>query len=159
MEQPGQLLLVEDNPDDYESTLRSFQKANLLNPVHWCRDGGDALDYLHRRGRYRDDSTVTDPVLILLDLNMPGLDGRKVLEAIKGDPQLKRLPVVVLTTSSDQVDIDRCYALGANTYIQKPVGFQGLIEASARLKGYWFGVALLPKVSVGRRGDPAAARV
>jgi CheY-like chemotaxis protein len=145
MNKLGQLLLVEDNPDDYESTVRSFKKANLLNPLRWLRDGQDALDYLHRTGKYEGDSTVVTPALILLDLNMPGIDGRKVLESVKADAKLRRVPVVVLTTSADPLDINRCYDLGASTYIQKPVGFEGLIEAAGRIKGYWFGVALLPQ--------------
>jgi CheY-like chemotaxis protein len=141
----GLILLVEDNPDDYESTVRSFKKAHLSNPVHWSPSGQDALDYLRKRGKYQHDSSAKLPQLVLLDLNMPGLDGRKVLELMKSDPHLKSLPVVVLTTSSDMMDVNKCYDLGASTYIQKPVGFEGLIEASTRLKDYWFGVAIFPK--------------
>jgi CheY-like chemotaxis protein len=146
-----QILLVDDNPDDYESTKRSFKKANLLNPLHWSQSGQDALEYLHKKGKYKDDPSVVTPKLILLDLNMPGMDGRSVLQSIKGDTQLRRLPVVVLTTSSDPRDINRCYDLGASTYIQKPVGFDGLIEAATRLKGYWFGVAIFPEAETASR--------
>jgi CheY-like chemotaxis protein len=149
MDELGQLLLVEDNPDDYESMLRGFRKANLLNPVHWCTDGQDALDYLGKSGKYRDDVTVRTPALILLDLNLPGLDGRRLLSRIKDNPETRHVPVVILTTSNNQTDINKCYALGANTYIQKPVGFEGLVEASSRLKGYWFGIALLPERTPG----------
>jgi len=145
MNELGQILLVEDNPDDYESTARSFKKANLLNPIHWSQTGQDALDYLRRQGKYAVDRTVVTPTLILLDLNMPGLDGRGLLKLIKGDPLLRMIPIVVLTTSVDPSDINECYDLGASTYIQKPVGFEGLIEAAVRLKGYWFGVAILPQ--------------
>jgi two-component system response regulator len=144
MSEFGQILIIEDNPDDFESTIRSFRKAGLLNPVHWSSNGQDALDYLHRQGKYRDNSNVQTPVLILLDLNMPGVDGRKLLASLKADRSLKRLPVIVLTTSADPVDINTCYDLGASTYIQKPVGFEELLEASRRLKKYWFGVAILP---------------
>ena len=146
MNELGHILLVEDNPDDYESTVRSFKEANLLNPLHWSQSGEDALDYLHKRGRYNGDPAVVIPKLILLDLNMPGMDGRRTLQSIKTDLRLRALPVVVLTTSSDPNDINKCYDLGAATYIQKPVGFQGLIEAARRLKGYWFGIAIFPEV-------------
>lgn len=135
------LLLVEDSEDDYEATTRAFEKASLRNPVHWSRSGSEALDYL--RQSCSDHRTM--PGLILLDLNMPGLDGRKTLQLIKQDNTLKRIPVIILTTSADERDINACYEMGANTYVQKPVSFQGLIEAIRRLKEYWFEIALLPK--------------
>jgi len=138
------ILLVEDNKDDYEAAVRSFKEAHLDNPVHWCKSGRDALDYLSKKGKYADDSTVARPALVLLDLNMPGIDGRKALGVIKQDEDLKVIPVVILTTSADERDIDQCYALGASTYIQKPVSFEGLVEAVSRIKEYWFGIALLP---------------
>jgi two-component system, response regulator len=147
MNELSQLLLIEDNPDDHESTIRGFRKANLLNPVHWCPNGLDALDYLYKRGKYAADPDAVMPALILLDLNMPGMDGRQLLATIKSDANLKRVPVIVLTTSSDMRDINECYDLGASTYIQKPVGFESLIEAAARLNGYWFGVAMLPQLA------------
>lgn len=139
------ILLVEDNEDDYEATCRAFKKANLCNPIDWCKSGRDALDYLKREGAYKDVRKVMRPGLVLLDLNMPGLDGRRTLEAIKQDDALKRIPVIILTTSSDERDIEACYQSGANTYVQKPVSFDGLIEAIKRLKAYWFEIALLPK--------------
>lgn len=138
------ILLVEDNEDDYEATVRSFRKNHVLNPVHWCRSGGDALDYLHGRGRYAEAGTAVRPDLILLDLNMPGVDGRQVLTHVKDDAALRSIPVVVLTTSADSKDVDQCYAIGASTYIQKPVSFEGLTEAIRTMKDYWFGVAILP---------------
>ena len=131
------ILLVEDSEDDYEATIRAFKKANLHNPVTWCKSGQEALDTLK--------SNAEHPGLILLDLNMPGLDGRKTLQLIKDDHNLKRIPVIILTTSSDERDVDACYQIGANTYVQKPVSFDGLIEAIKRLKEYWFEIALLPK--------------
>ena len=140
------ILMVEDNKDDYEATMRSFKKAHLYNPVHWCVNGKDAIDFLHREGKY-ETSTAPKPALVLMDLNMPGLDGRKALEIIKQNPDLRKIPVVILTTSSDEQDIERCYALGASTYIQKPVSFDGLLEAVTRIKDYWFGIALFPGVS------------
>lgn len=147
MSQYAQIMLVEDNPDDYEATLRSLRKNHLMNPVHWCKNGHDALDYLHRAGAYSMDAPRVRPDLILLDLNMPGLDGRKVLEHIKSDEELKSIPVVILTTSKDSKDVDQCYAFGANTYIQKPVNFESLTQAIAAMKDYWFGIAVLPAKS------------
>ena len=139
------ILLVEDNQDDYEATVRSLKKNHFLNPVHWCRNGQDALDYLYKKGPYKDDPDVERPDLILLDLNMPGIDGRQVLHHIKEDPDMRSIPVVILTTSKDSKDIERCYDIGASTYIQKPVHFDGLTQAIRTMKDYWFGVAILPQ--------------
>jgi two-component system, response regulator len=136
---PQTLLLVEDNEDDYEATVRALSKANLSNPVVWCKSGESALE------RLSGGRNAVKPGLILLDLNMPGLDGRQTLRLIKENPALKRIPVIILTTSGDERDIDSCYQMGANTYIQKPVSFEGLIEALKRLKEYWFEIALLPR--------------
>lgn len=138
------ILLVEDNQDDYEATMRSLKQNHFINPVHWCRSGQDALNYLRREGRYMDNESTRRPDLVLLDLNMPGIDGRQVLQRIKEDKELKSIPVVILTTSSDQKDVEQCYRIGASTYIQKPVSFSGLTEAIRTMKDYWFGVALLP---------------
>lgn len=138
------ILMVEDSEDDYEATTRAFKKVSLHNPVVWCRSGREALDLLKRQGVHRN-ANGSHPGLILLDLNMPGLDGRKTLRLIKEDDKLKRIPVIILTTSTDERDIQDCYQMGANTYVQKPVSFDGLIEAIKRLKAYWFEIALLPK--------------
>lgn len=138
------ILIVEDSEDDYEATLRAFKKVNLHNPIHWCSSGQDALDFLKHDGKYRD-TRDQKPGLILLDLNMPGLDGRKTLQLLKAHDHLKCIPVIILTTSSDERDVQACYQLGANTYVQKPVSFDGLMEAIKRLKEYWFEIALLPK--------------
>jgi CheY-like chemotaxis protein len=139
----AEILLVEDNTDDYEATLRSLKKNHFANPVRWCKNGQDGLDYLHRQGSYAEiEASATG--LILLDLNMPGIDGRQMLEMIKADKELRVIPVIVLTTSSDTRDIEQCYQLGANTYIQKPVSFEGLVEAIRTMKEYWFDIALLP---------------
>jgi two-component system, response regulator len=132
------ILIVEDSEDDFYATSRAFEKANLHNPIIRAESGSEALEILQ-------DQNAQKPGLILLDLNMPGIDGRKTLEIIKSAEFLKAIPVVILTTSDDERDISTCYALGANTYIQKPVDFDGLIEAMKRLKGYWFEIALLPK--------------
>jgi CheY-like chemotaxis protein len=141
------ILLVEDSADDYEATSRAFKKVNLRNPVVWCKSGRDALDYLKQEGSHKGKGDESRPGLILLDLNMPGLDGRKTLQLIKQDNALKSIPVIILTTSADERDIQNCYQMGANTYVQKPVSFEGLIEAIQRLKSYWFEFALLPKDS------------
>jgi two-component system, response regulator len=142
---PQSILLVEDNEDDYEATCRAFKKANLHNPIVWCRSGRDALDRLKGEGAHRLASRGSRPGLVLLDLNMPGMDGRKTLDAIKRDTTLKQIPVIVLTTSADEHDVLACYQMGANTYVQKPISFEALIEAIRRLKEYWFEIALLPK--------------
>ena len=142
------ILMVEDSEDDYEATIRAFRKTNLHNPIFWCKSGWDALDYLKQEGAFKGKGNGRQPGLILLDLNMPGLDGRKTLQLIKEDVRFKRIPVIILTTSGDERDIQGCYQMGANTYVQKPVSFEGLIEAIKRLKAYWFEIALLPREGV-----------
>lgn len=139
------ILIVEDSDIDYETTIRAFKKSNMANPIQRCEDGEEALDYLHRRNRYSAAKSSPRPDLILLDLNLPGTDGRDVLEEIKKDPELRTIPVIVLTTSSDDKDINKCYQAGANSYIQKPVDLQGFFTAIQRLKNFWFEVVLLPK--------------
>jgi CheY-like chemotaxis protein len=139
------ILLVEDSPEDFEATLRAFRKSGLKNSVVRCEDGDEALDYLHRRGKYADPDSSPRPGVILLDLNLPGTDGRQVLNEIKGSEHLRDIPVVVLTTSADERDITACYRAGANSYIQKPVDIDGFMKAIERLNGYWFEVVILPK--------------
>ena len=139
------ILIVEDSDDDFLATTRAFKKAGLHNPVRRCTNGDQALDYLFRRGEFADPARSPCPGVILLDLNLPGLDGRDVLRAIKSDAHLKAIPVIVLTTSSAEQDIKRCYEDGANSYVQKPVDLAGFILAISRLKDYWFEVAILPR--------------
>jgi two-component system response regulator len=139
------ILIVEDSDIDYETTIRAFKKSNMANPIQRCEDGEEALDYLYQRNRYSEAESSPRPDLILLDLNLPGTDGRDVLEEIKKDPKLRTIPVIVLTTSSDDKDINKCYQAGANSYIQKPVDLQGFLIAIQRLKEFWFEVVLLPK--------------
>lgn len=139
------ILVVEDSPEDFEATLRGFRRAGLVNSIVHCEDGDEALDYLRRRGAYEDQDKHPLPAVILLDLNMPGTDGREVLHELKSDPELRSIPVVVLTTSSDERDIRDCYDAGANTYVQKPVDLEGFLEAIRRLKDYWLEIALLPR--------------
>jgi CheY-like chemotaxis protein len=139
------ILLVEDSPEDFEATLRAFRKSGLKNSVVRCEDGDEALDYLHRRGKYADPDSSPRPGVILLDLNLPGTDGRQVLSEVKSSESLRDIPVVVLTTSADERDITACYRAGANSYIQKPVDIDGFMKAIERLNGYWFEVVILPK--------------
>lgn len=140
------ILLVEDSPEDFETTQRAFRKSGLRNPIFRCSDGEEALDFLFRRGQYADPEKAPRPGVILLDLNLPGTDGREVLAEIKADPSLKQIPVVVLTTSSDERDVEGCYRAGASSYIQKPVNLDGFMRAIERLNDYWFEVVILPKV-------------
>lgn len=145
MRAPSQpILLVEDSPEDYEATVRAFKRSGLSNPIFRCEDGENALDFLHRRGPYADPERSPRPGVILLDLNLPGTDGREVLTEIKRDEHLKQIPVIVLTTSNDARDVESCYQAGANSYIQKPVDTEGFVRAIERLNGYWFEVVVLP---------------
>ncbi len=138
------ILVVEDSDTDYETTLRAFKNSKMANPFKRCEDGEEALDYLYRRNGFSNPEDSPRPEMILLDLNLPGTDGREVLQEIKADKILKRIPVIVLTTSSDEKDIEECYQAGANSYIPKPVDLQGFFKAIQRLKDFWFEVALLP---------------
>ena len=131
------ILLVEDSPEDREATLRSIKKAGLTNPIHWCDNGDKALDYLYHRGEYADPAKSPRPGVILLDLNMPGTDGREVMSEVTQDPNLKLIPIVVLTTSSDSRDIDAFLESGAKSYIVKPVTQDGIIKAVQRLEQFW----------------------
>jgi CheY-like chemotaxis protein len=139
------ILLIEDSPEDYEATVRAFNRSGLKNPILRCEDGDAALDYLFRRGRWAEPETSPRPGVILLDLNLPGTDGREVLQEIKRQEQLRHIPVIVLTTSTDERDVNACYQAGANSYIQKPVDMDGFIRAIERLNGYWFEVVVLPR--------------
>lgn len=142
----GIILLVEDNSDDVELTLRAFKRRGFTNRVVTLRDGVQALDYLKRRGPYAD---VQDPQpsLILLDLKLPRVDGLEVLEQIKTDPQLKMLPVVMLTSSVHERDLTAAYTLGVNSYVCKPTDFDDLLNVVSRLGDYWFGMVELPPAS------------
>jgi CheY-like chemotaxis protein len=119
------LLLIEDSQEDRVATMRAFKKCGLVNPIIWCGNGDDALDYLHQRGRYAETGSALRPGVILLDLNMPGTDGREVLAQIKQSESLKTIPVIVLSTSSDTRDIVGSYKAGASSYLRKPVDMEG----------------------------------
>ncbi len=146
MDNSTTILIIEDNPDDYEACVTALSEDhNLANPIQWCKTGDEGLDYLYRTGKYTEVDTVA-PCLILLDLNLPGTDGREVLLKIKTDKNIKRIPVIVMTSSRDEIDIEACYRDGANSYVVKPVNLNGFIEAIARLREYWFQIAVLPKL-------------
>ena len=142
--QPITILLVDDDEEDLEMTQQALRESRLGNNIHTARDGEELMDYLFRRGRYADAADSPKPGLILLDLNMPRKDGREALAEIKGDPALRHIPVVVLTTSQAESDVLRSYDLGANSFITKPVTFAGLVEAMRVLGRYWIEIVELP---------------
>lgn len=139
------ILVVEDSPEDWLILQRAVGKSNLKNKVIRVKDGDEALDYLHHRGDFIDASRAPRPGIILLDLNLPGINGLEVLSEIKTDPQLRTIPVVVLTTSKDERDIEACYQRGASSFINKPVDTKEFMAAITRLKDYWFEIVILPK--------------
>jgi two-component system response regulator len=131
------ILLVEDNPDDVKLTLRAFRRNNMMNPIVVARDGVEALDYLFGRGAYADRPGHPLPTLVILDLKLPKLDGIGVLKAIRADVRTGLLPVVILTSSKEEDDLAQTYALGANSYVRKPVDFAEFMEAVKVLGIYW----------------------
>jgi CheY-like chemotaxis protein len=138
---PIEILMVEDNDGDVFLTMEALKSAKIANSVHVMHDGVEALEYLRRQGKY---ATAPRPDLILLDLNLPGKDGREVLAEIKPDPELRAIPVVVLTSSSAEQDVVKSYDLHANCYIVKPVDFSGLMEVVRSIGSFWLVVATLP---------------
>ncbi|MCP5146459.1 MAG: response regulator [Gammaproteobacteria bacterium] len=138
---PINVLLVEDSPSDQELTREAFASAKVLNDLYVVDNGMDALDYVFKRNAF---ASATRPDIILLDLNLPGMDGREVLGHIKSDPELRMIPVIVLTTSDDEHDILRMYDLHANCYITKPVDFRKFVEAIKVLEDFWMVLVKLP---------------
>ena len=138
------ILLAEDDPGDQELTRRALQNDLDRIDLRIVEDGEEALDYLRQRDAYADPDDAPRPDLILLDLNMPRMNGREVLKVMKGDADLGRIPVVVLTTSEQEADILRSYDLGCNSYIQKPVDMDQFVNAVRQLGKYWFEVVTLP---------------
>jgi two-component system response regulator len=131
------VLLVEDNPDDEVLTLRAMRKHNLANEVIVARDGQQALDFLFGEGEYAGRDTSHQPQVVLLDLKLPRVDGLEVLERMRADSRTRRVPVVVLTSSTEEQDLLRSYDLGANSYVRKPVDFEQFMEAARQLGMYW----------------------
>jgi CheY-like chemotaxis protein len=140
------ILMADDDEDDRLLAHEALQESHLINSVYFVEDGQELLDYLHQTGKYSDPETAPRPGLILLDLNMPRMDGREALTIIKQDANLRRIPIVILTTSKTEEDILRSYDLGANSFITKPVTFQGLIKVLNILGSYWFEIVDLPNL-------------
>lgn len=141
---PIRILVADDDADDRMLINDAFEEAHLSNPIDFVEDGVDLLDHLKRRGKYADLVDQALPGIILLDLNMPRLDGRGALAEIRSDPVLKKIPVVVLTTSQSEEDIIKTYDLGVNSYITKPVTFDGLVNVVQVLNKYWIEIVALP---------------
>jgi CheY-like chemotaxis protein len=131
------ILLVEDNRDDEELTLRALAKTNITNRVVVAHDGVEALDYLYRRGIHANRPLDEEPQVVLLDLKLPRIDGLEVLRTVRADPALRLLPIVILTSSIEQQDLISSYGLGANSYIRKPVDFTQFVESVRQLGLYW----------------------
>jgi two-component system response regulator len=136
-QQSVEILLVEDNPDDVELTLRAFKKHNLSNHIQVCRDGAEALDYVFGEGPFAGRNVDNTPRVILLDLKLPKVTGLEVLQRIKSDVRTQRIPVVVLTSSREERDLVESYRLGVNSYIVKPVNFEQFTEAVQKVGLYW----------------------
>ncbi len=137
MEEKRAILLVEDNPDDVELTLRALKQYHVKNQINVVRDGAEALDYLFATGAYADRDTTTMPAVVILDLKLPKVDGLEVLQRIRADERTKLVPVVILTSSNEEQDIINGYKFGANSYVRKPVDFTQFIEAAQQLGLYW----------------------
>jgi chemotaxis family two-component system response regulator Rcp1 len=136
-----EILLIEDSPADILLTREAFEETRILNTLHVAEDGVQAMDFLRKRGTY---ASAPRPDLILLDLNLPRKNGREVLAEIKADPDLRKIPIVVLTTSNAEEDILKAYDLNANCYVVKPVGFDNFMEAMQSIRHFWFSIVTLP---------------
>ena len=141
---PILILIADDDPDDRLMTKEAMEESRLANEIRFVCDGEELLDYLHRRGRYQFPASAPRPGVILLDLNMPKVDGREALREIKQHPSLRQIPVLVLTTSWAEEDIVRSYDCGANSFITKPVTFEGFVSVMKVLGRFWFEVVELP---------------
>jgi CheY-like chemotaxis protein len=136
MKQPGQILLVDDNLNDIELTRTALGDGDQLGDIVTARDGGEALDYFYRRGKFQD-RPPGNPVVVFLDLKMPKVDGLEVLRQMKGDTSLKKIPIVMLTSSREETDLFKSYELGVNAYVVKPVGFNEFVGAVRQLGTFW----------------------
>lgn len=142
---PITILMADDDEDDRLLTEEAFIESHLANDLHFVKDGEELMQYLFRQGDYADPKTSPRPGIILLDLNMPRKDGREALAEIKSDPELCRIPVIILTTSKAEEDVIRSYDLGANSFIAKPVTFHRLVEVLQTVGNYWFHIVQLPQ--------------
>ncbi len=131
------ILLVEDNPDDVDLTLRAFKRAGIIHPVEVAQDGVEALDYLFTQGTFAHRAGQPPPVVVLLDLKLPRMDGHEVLRRIRADARTRLLPVVILTSSIEETDLVRGYGGGCNSYVRKPVSYTEFVEAARQLGLYW----------------------
>ncbi len=141
---PITILIADDDADDRMMASEALEESRLANDLRFVEDGEELLDYLYHRGQYAAPGSSPTPGLILLDLNMPRKDGREALREIKADPDLRRIPVVVLTTSKAEEDIYRTYDLGVNSFITKPVSFEGLVAVMRDIGRYWIEIVELP---------------
>jgi CheY-like chemotaxis protein len=139
------VLYAEDDPDDRLLAEMAYRECGAVNPIAFVADGEEALDYLRGTGRHADRADAPPPGIVLLDLNMPGMDGRETLRIIRADPALRRIPVVILTTSAAREDITASYDAGATSYIVKPSAFSSLVQLFERLFAYWFEICSLPQ--------------
>jgi CheY-like chemotaxis protein len=155
---PITILLAEDDPDDALMAREALEENRLANSLVIVEDGEELMDYLYCRNKYADRNKNNRPGLILLDLNMPRKDGREALKEIKADPDLKRIPIVVLTTSQAEEDIFRTYDLGVNSFICKPVSFDSLVQIMKTLSKYWFEIVELPNKASGRHNERATCQ-
>ncbi|WP_420577651.1 response regulator [Ekhidna sp.] len=140
-----QIILVEDSADDAELTMRSLKKSNVVNDIVWLKDGEDALNYLLRKGGYAERDLLKKPKLILLDLKLPKVSGIEVLEVIKKNEELKTIPVVVMTSSRENQDLEKCYQLGVNSYIVKPINFNKFMNLANEVSMYWVMINKTPE--------------
>lgn len=141
---PMHILMADDDEDDRRSVAKAWKSARAANPIHFVNDGEELMDYLYHRGKFAEVADWARPGLILLDLNMPKKDGREALREIKADPELRQIPVVVLTTSKAEEDVYSTYDLGANSFITKPVTFASLVGLIQVLGTYWVEIVELP---------------
>ena len=140
-----EIVFIEDSPEDADLAMRSFKKHNIANEIKLLDDGQLALDYLFGEGKFAEQGRAATPRLVLLDLKLPKVSGLEILEKMKLDSELKRVPVVILTSSNEDLDIERAYALGANSYIVKPVNFSKFAGAIQQLGVYWLVLNKSPK--------------
>lgn len=142
--EPVVILIAEDDEDDFLLTRDAFREADIQTDLRWVRDGEELMDYLLRRGDFQDPAKSPRPVIILLDLNMPKKDGREALKEIKANSDLRRIPVLAMTTSNAKEDIQYTYGLGANSFIRKPVGFNRFVDVVKVIDKYWLDIVKLP---------------